>query len=156
MTSLRTGASVRRHFDRFVLPSWGEREIRSITRRDVIDILDGIIDSGRATSANRVKAYLSKFFNWCVERDVLDVAPTAGVRPPSKETSRERVLSDDEVRWFWRACEQVGQPWGTLGQLLLLTGQRRSEVAQMTEAEIRPGHVWHLSAERTGSVAQIP
>nr|WP_156362945.1 DUF4102 domain-containing protein [Rubellimicrobium mesophilum] len=148
LTGLRTGASVRRHFDRFILPVWGEREIRSITRRDVIDLLDDIVDSGLATTANRVKAYLSKFFNWCVERDLLEVAPTSGVRPPSKEVSRDRVLYDDEVRWFWQACEQAGQPWGSLGLLLLLTGQRRSEVAQMTEAEIRPGYVWHAPQRR--------
>jgi integrase len=149
LSTLRTGKQVRQHLDRFVVSAWGERDIQSITRRDVIDLLDGIVDSGRATTANRVRAYLSKFFGWCVEREVLEIAPTSGVRAPAKELTRDRVLSDDELRWFWAACERVGQPWGPLGQMLLLTGQRLREVAQMTEAELRPNNVWHLSALRT-------
>jgi len=149
LSSLRSGKQVRQHLERFVVSAWGERDIQSITRRDVIELLDGIVDSGRATTANRVRAYLSGFFNWAVEREILEVAPTTGVRAPAKEVVRDRVLSDDEVRWFWRACERVGPPWGAMGQMLLLTGQRLREVAQMTGTELRPGHLWHLTAART-------
>lgn len=149
LTGLRRGSEVRRYLDRFAVEPWGERNIQTITRRDVIELLDSIVDSGRKTTANRVRAYLSKFFNWAVEREILEVAPTTGVRAPAKEVTRDRVLSDEEVRWFWRACERVGQPWGPLGQMLLLTGQRLNEVAQMAEGELRPGNLWHLAAERT-------
>ncbi len=70
-----------------------------------------------------------------------------GVKPAAKESSRDRALSDDEVRWFWQACEAEGFPWGPMGKILLLTGQRRREVAQMTEAEI-DGAAWRLPAAR--------
>lgn len=149
LSSLKSGAQAHQFLARFVVTAWGERDIRTISRRDVIDLLDKIVDSGRATTANRVRAHLSKFFNWCVEREVLEVAPTSGVRAPAKEVTRDRVLSDDEVRWFWHACERVGPPWGAMGKVLLLTGQRLREVAQMTETELRPGNLWHLPASRT-------
>ncbi|MDJ0639733.1 MAG: site-specific integrase [Paracoccaceae bacterium] len=106
------------------------------------------MDSGRAVIANRVRAYLSGFFNWCIERGVIEVSPPAGVKPPAKEVSRDRVLSDDENRRFWKACRQIGQPWGPMSQVLLLTGQRRNEVSGITDGEIS-GETWHLSADRT-------
>ncbi len=148
LSTLRSGATVKRELERHVVSVWGERDIHSITKRDVIDLLDGIADSGRVVSANRVRAYIGKFFAWCVERDVIDQSPAAGVRPVAKERSRERVLSDDEIRWLWTACDRVGQPWGHLGKMLLLTGQRLGEVCGMTDREI-DGDLWSLSGERT-------
>ncbi|MDE3080960.1 MAG: integrase arm-type DNA-binding domain-containing protein, partial [Paracoccaceae bacterium] len=127
---------------------WGDREIQSITKRDVIELLDDIVDTGTVTTANRVRAYLSGFFNWCIGRDVIDLSPMSGVKAPAKEKSRDRVLSDDEVRWFWLACEKVGAPWEQFAKSLLLTGQRLNEVAKMSEDELR-GDMWHLPASRT-------
>ena len=157
LKGLKSGDVVRRELDRFVVKEWGERDIHSITKRDVIDLLDGIADSGRVVTANRVRAYLNKFLNWAVERDILPLSPAAGVKPVAKEASRDRVLTDDETRWFWQACEAEGFPWGPLGKALLLTGQRLNEVAQITEREIR-GDLWHLSADRTknGRAHDVP
>ena len=58
------------------------------------------------------------------------------------------MLSDDEIRWFWQACDKAGEPWGPLGRMLLLTGQRLAEVAQMTEGELH-GAMWSLPGART-------
>jgi integrase len=157
LSGLKSGATVRRELDRFVVSAWGDRDIHSITKRDVIDLLDGIADSGRVVTANRVRAYLCKFLNWAVERDILPLSPATGVKPVAKETSRDRVLTDDEIRWFWTACEAEGFPWGPLGKVLLLTGQRLNEAAKITEGEIR-GELWHLSADRTknGRAHDVP
>lgn len=157
LASLKSGAVVRRELDRFVVAEWGERDIHSITKRDVIDLLDDIADSGRVITANRVRAYLNKFLNWAVERDIIPMSPATGVKPAAKEASRDRVLSDDEIRWFWTACEAEGFPWGPLGKVLLLTGQRLNEAAQITDAEITGG-LWHLSADRTknGRAHDVP
>lgn len=157
LKGLKSGDVVRRELDRFVVAPWGERDIHSITKRDVIDLLDGIADSGRVVTANRVRAYLNKFLNWAVERDILPLSPATGVKPVAKELSRDRVLTDDEIRWFWQACEAEGFPWGPLGKLLLLTGQRLNEVAQITDSELR-GEVWHLTADRTknGRAHDVP
>lgn len=148
LKGLKSGDVVKRELDRFVVATWGDRDIHSITKRDVIDLLDGIADSGRVVTANRIRAYLNKFLNWCVERDILPISPATGVKPVAKETSRDRVLTDDEIRWFWQACDAEGFPWGPLGKVLLLTGQRLNEAAQMSDGEIR-GKVWHLSTDRT-------
>lgn len=75
---LRTGKEVRRMFDVDVLPAWGARTLASITRRDVIDLLDRIVDSGRPVRANRIFAAVRKFFNSAVERDLLGVSPCNG------------------------------------------------------------------------------
>jgi integrase len=148
LSTKRSGEDAYRFLERFALEPWGDRAIQSITKRDVIDLLDGIVDSGRGITANRVRAHLSTFFNWCVGRDVLAMSPMIGIKKPAKETSRDRVLSDREIRLFMAACDQVGEPWGPMGKLLLLTGQRLNEVARMTEGEII-GQDWLLPAERT-------
>lgn len=157
LTGLRSGAAVRRQLDRYVVTAWGDREIGTITRRDVIDLLDGIVDAGHETTANRIRAYLSKFFAWCASRDLIDISPALNVKAPAKERPRDRVLSDDEIRWFWAACGAVGYPFGLMGRLMLLTGQREGEVTGMTEREIR-GETWHLSADRTknGRAHDVP
>jgi integrase len=148
LAKLKSGDDVSAQFRRHILPAWGGRDIHEIARRDVIDLLDQIADSGRIATANRVRVYLSHFFNWCVSRDILAISPVHGVKPVGREASRERVLSDDEIRWFWRACDDLGFPWGPLGQTLLLTGQRLGEVAGMTDAEIS-GDVWSMAPQRT-------
>lgn len=148
LSKLKSKKQSRDFLDRFVLEQWGDRDVQSIRKRDVIELLDSIADSGRGTSANRVLAHLRKFLNWCVERDILEVSPASGVKPPAKENQRDRVLSDDEIRLFWRACDHAGQPFGPLGKLLLLTGQRRGEVGEITDKEI-DGDTWHLTPDRT-------
>jgi len=148
LSTLKSGETVKRELHRHVVAVWGERDIQGITKRDVIDLLDAIADSGRVVTANRVRAYLNKFLSWCVERDIIDQSPAMGVKPAAKEKSRDRVLSDDEIRLFWQACTTEGQPWGHLGKLLLLTGQRLGEVVNMTDREIT-GDLWHLTGDRT-------
>lgn len=148
LASLKSGAEVKRRLEVEVLPYWGDRDIHEITRRDVRDLLDRVGDSGRVTTANRLRAYISGFFNWAVDRDVISVAPSQGIKAVAKEKSRDRVLTDDELRWFWRACDDLGFPWGPLGQTLLLTGQRLGEVVGLTDAEIS-GDTWHLAPDRT-------
>jgi integrase len=148
LSTLKSGETVKRELHRHVVAIWGERDIHDITKRDVIDLLDGIADSGRVVSANRVRAYLNKFLSWCVERDIIDQSPAMGVKPSAKEKSRDRVLTDDEIKLFWKACTTEGHPWGHLGKMLLLTGQRLGEVVNITDREIS-GDIWHLSADRT-------
>ncbi|MBK0399503.1 integrase arm-type DNA-binding domain-containing protein [Limibaculum sp. M0105] len=144
----KSADQIRRYFDVEILPVWGERRVDEITRRDVIDLLDAVVDRGAPVTANRVRAMLSRFFNWCVERDVIDASPCAGVKPPTEEKPRDRILTDDEIRWFWRATGRMGYPFGNLFQFLLLTGQRRGEGAAMSVAEVT-GNEWHLTRDRT-------
>ena len=133
-----------------VLPRWGHKRVQDITKRDVLDLLDAVIDRGGGLSANRVLAVVRKLFNWAVQRGIISVSPAAGVKGPLTETSRDRILSDDEIRWLWLACEKVGYPFGSMAQLLLLTGQRRNEIAGMTWGEIDlDKKLWTLPGGRT-------
>ena len=123
--------------------------VNEITRREVLDVLDRVVDGGAPISANRTLAAMRKLFNWCVARDIIAVSPCAGVKPPTAERSRDRVLSDDELRLVWRAADKIAWPFGLLVKLLALTGQRRDEVAKMRwdELDLEAG-LWTLPRER--------
>lgn len=147
LSKLRSGKTVKRQMDVHIRPLWGDLTVHEITKRDVIDLIDWIADSGRVTTANRVRGYISKFFNWCIERAIMDASPATGVKAVAAENSRDRVLSDEEIRWVWRAASEEQQPWQHIVKLLILTGQRKGEVAGLSDREIE-GDVWRLPKER--------
>jgi len=132
-----------------VLENWGDRKIGEVTRADVRNMLDRIVESGSPIAANRVHSIVRKLFNWCVEQELVTASPCASMKPPAAETSRDRVLSDDELRHVWKAADQLGAPFGSIVQLLTLTGQRRGEVAGMEwgEIDLEKG-LWSLPRER--------
>jgi integrase len=133
-------------FRTVIVPAWGSRSVHDIARRDVIELLDGVAVD-RPVLANRVRAALSKFFGWLAARDVIKASPCVGVAAPTKETPRERVLSDDELRRLWLAAEAVGDSAGAYTKLLILTGQRRGEIAGLRWGEVIDG-LLALPAER--------
>jgi integrase len=140
-----------------VLPVWGRRKVDSISRRDVLDLLDGIVDRGAPVMANRALATVRKFFNWCVDRSIITASPCTGVKAPSQETTRDRVLTDEELRAVWLAADRVGWPFGPFVKLLILTAQRRDEVAGITKSELHErGAEWHLPAAKNGLASIIP
>ena len=118
------------------LPTFGSIPVASITKRDINRLIDKIVDAGSPIAANRVLAFTKRFFSWCRERDILELSPAEAIRPPSKEKTRDRVLTLEEMKKFWVACDQIGYPWGPIFQLLLLTGARLREVAQASWDEI--------------------
>jgi site-specific recombinase XerC len=75
-----------------VLPAWSGRRAQDITKRDVLDLLDGIVDRGAPIHANRVLAAVRKLFSWCIERDILTASPCTGLKAPATEQSRDRLL----------------------------------------------------------------
>jgi integrase len=132
-------------------PAWKQKLIKAVTKRDVLRLLDGIVDRGAPIMANRVRALLSKFFAWCVERDIIEFSPMVSIKPPSKETTRDRVLSDDEIALVLKACDAVGAPFGPMVKMLFYTGQRRTEVAgaRFAELEIEGNNqLWVIPPER--------
>jgi integrase len=147
---LRTAQETERLLRQHVLPRWRGRMVHEITRRNVLDILDRVVDGGAPIAANRVFAAVRKFFNWCVARDIIAASPCAGVKPPTAERARDRVLSDDELRLVWAAADKLGGAFGPLVKLLALTGQRRDEVAGMRWDELDlDARLWTLPAGRT-------
>ncbi|HVC52526.1 MAG TPA: tyrosine-type recombinase/integrase, partial [Stellaceae bacterium] len=155
-------AEFRRIINHDVLPAWGERPIRSITKPDVNKLLDAKAkgrerarkgtEGGAATQANRTLTRLRTLFAWAVANDLIDSDPTAGVSPRVQERTRDRVLTDSEIVSLWAAAEQAGWPYGPIFRLLLLTAQRESEVAGMRWAELDlDKRLWTLPRERTKS-----
>lgn len=144
----RRGDDVAAMFRREVRGLWDARDIQSITKRDVIDVLDGIVDRGSPVTANRLRAHLNTLFNWAKGRDIIQVNPLDGIKPPTLERARDRVLTNDEIRLFWQASMRMEYPFGPLYRVLLLTGQRLREVAEMTWQEI-DGDTWTLPASRS-------
>jgi integrase len=131
------------------IPHWRGRNVREITKRDVIERLEKIADRA-PIMANRSLAAIRKLCNWAVARDILQSSPCAGVAAPSPEKSRDRILTDDELRLAWFAADADGWPFGPMLQLLILTGQREAEVAGMCEDEInRTSKTWLLPGLRT-------
>ena len=113
-------------------------------------MLEGIVDRGAPFTANRALAVLTRLGNWAVEREIIAASPFDRIKPPTVETSRERVLSDDEIRLLWPAFDAVGHPFGPFGKLLLLTGARRAEVAGMRWSEVDlAAKTWTLPGART-------
>jgi integrase len=133
-----------RRLQRYVVGNWGARNLDSITRADVRAMLDGI---EAPIEANRVYSIVRKFFTWAVESDLIVNSPVFGLRAPNPETSRDRILTDDELKAVWRAAEKIGYPFGSVVQLLILTGQRRSEVGGLQWSEIE-GDTWVIPKER--------
>jgi integrase len=115
---------------------WKGRRLSAIGRGDVHAMLDEIVDRPAPILANRTLALFRRMCNWSVERGIIATSPCEGVKAPSPVRSRNRVLSDSELRQVWKASEAIGWPFGALVKLLILSGQRRNEVAEMRWSEI--------------------
>jgi integrase len=155
----------RRNFDNHVLPRWADRDIASITRRDVIELLDAVVDGGTKVrtpegktkhvkggpiAANRVLAAVRALFNWALRRGIIETTPAALVERPGEETQRERTLTADELRAIWPAAEGLSYPIGPYFRMVLLIGQRREEVARMAWADIDiKEKTWTIPADET-------
>lgn len=138
-----------------VIPCWQGVDVTKIVRRDVHDLLDAIVDRGAPIHANRTLAVIRKLFNWAVDRDLVSVSPVAGVKPPGKEHSRDRVLNDDELKAVWEAADSIGYPFGSMYQMLILTGQRLNEVARMQWTHVK-GETWSLPTTKNEEPHEVP
>ena len=130
-----------------VLPQWQGRKLVELTRADVKALLGDLTET--PVIANRVHSILHTLFDWAVETDLITSSPAAGIKRPNKETPRDRVLTDAELRAVWLGAEKEGFPYGAIIQLLILTGQRRGEVAGMARSELdHNSGIWALPRER--------
>lgn len=129
--------------------------IKVIKRGDVTRELERLISDigakgGKGTRANRGLAAIKKLYSLCVDQGIVEISPVGGLKPPIKEESRDRFLTDDEIIAYWKGCEAEGYPFEQFGKLLFLTGQRRQEIAAMrwSELDLHRG-TFALKAERT-------
>jgi integrase len=147
----RSWRETERILQREFVATYGQRDIREIRRSDILEMLDRAIERGATYQANRILANLRKLFNWaCFDRGIVEASPVAGVRAPTRERARDRVLNDDEIKAIIGACRKDRYPYGPFVLLLLATAARRNEVAQARWDEVDfEERVWVIPAERS-------
>ena len=153
LSQLRTGYQARTFLREFAL-EFGHTNITDFTKQDFVGLLNRIMAAGTGTKANRVFTHIKSFFGWAIGQGYLEHSPCEYVKKPFKEKPRERFLSDQEIKWFWQVTGEGLEPFGSMARLLLLTGQRLSEVSQMTVQELKSNEHWHLMSDRTKNGTQ--
>src|SRR5207253_1312473 len=109
--------------DKHLLPGWEHVKLREISRPRVRSLIESITDGGAPVLANRVHALLSKIFNFAISRDLRTDNPCIGVEK-NVEKSRDRVLSDDEVKAIWDALANEDPFIQALFKVRFLTAAR--------------------------------
>jgi hypothetical protein len=154
---------------------WKHLKVRDIVRRDVLAIIDAIVERPAPVMADRVWALASRIFNDAIEQDMLDTGNPATRLKKQPERSRERVLDDNEIRALWTALDTVMGPPRTDDadakppaitamialdlQVLLLTAQRPGEVFKMRWQDVDlDGGWWTIPAEysKNGEPHRVP
>ena len=155
----KTWQEAKRLLEADAIPAWGRRKANSITRRDVIRLIEQIMDRGAPVVANRNLTLLKQLFKFGVQRDIIDDSPAVFVDRPAKEIPRDRFLSEDEIRALWGGLDKAGilADLRIAIKLCLVTGQRRGEISGMRHSEIE-GDWWTLPRERSknGKAHRIP
>jgi hypothetical protein len=145
----RSLSEVERIFERYVLPEWGDRQVESIEKSDVADLLSKIAERktkgpsgeiiGTFSVARATRVQLSSFFNWYIEDHASQRFRSPIVKSNSKRWAqpqgRDRVLADDEIRALWRATGKMGA-YGAVVRSALLTAQRFHKVSTMLKADL--------------------
>lgn len=148
---LRSANAVESAFKRLVTPQIGRIGIYDLKRSHVVAMLKEIADKRGPVMADQTLAYLRKAFNWYAvnggDDDFVSPIVRGMARTKPRERARDRILSDDEIRIIWPALDEAGT-FGALAKTLLLTAQRRDEVAHMRQKEIDKGGLWTIPAER--------
>jgi integrase len=150
----RTGRETAHEIRTEFVARFGNRPIDSITSRDIVAVIDAAVKRGAPYRAHNLLAHVRRLFNWAIARGVygIDRSPCDRMKPSKvigPKQLRTRILTDDELRAVWNAARKMGYPNGPLIQMLVLTGQRRSEVAEAQWSEIDPAAgLWRIPASR--------
>lgn len=145
---VRSWQQAQRVLNHDIKPVLKDRPLHEIGRGEIKRLLEDL--AGRAPALARyAHATLRKLFRWAVDRGDIERSPMTEMTPPAPVISRDRVLTDDELRAVWYATVSLNKPFDAFFRLLVLTGQRRSEVAGMSWAELdRASATWTISADR--------
>lgn len=147
----RSAAEDERNLRKDVLSRWAARRVKDITRRDIVRLLNEIVDRGAPIQANRTLSILRRMFSFAVGQAIIETSPCDKVEAPSAENRRDRVLTEDEIRLVWRALDTAPMELNARRalRLMLVTGQRKGEVIGIHQAEIDSlRSVWALPPDR--------
>jgi integrase len=140
----RSYLEIQRHILKYSAPLHN-LQLAKVTRRDVANVLVAVSESAGDVTANRVRTSISGLFTWAMQNGLADGNPVIGTGR-NREHSRERVLTPEELTLIWR---HLGDGhYAAVMKLLILTGQRASEIADLRWSEIH-GDTITLPGERT-------
>jgi integrase len=135
--------NIKTSFKLVFLPKFKRRPLADITPAEVLAAVEKAGDPQHAFAVGRT------FFNWARSKLLIKTSPFDGLKAPTKHKPRDRVLSRDEIRMLWRACDKMDYPFGPAIKLLLLTGARRDEVMHMARSEVDlEKKTWTIPAAR--------
>ena len=140
----------KRQIDADLLPKWRSRPAGEIKAEDLLAILNAKVRDGAPVAANRVRALVSRIFTFAANQRLMPPTanPVIGVMKPTKEKSRDRVLTHGEIRSIWEACETQNPYVCAWFRLRLVTAQRGGELLQMRWQDIdAKSHFWSIPAE---------
>lgn len=131
-TNTKKWRDTKRLLETYAVSVLGSRDITSIDRATIHALLDETSEKNGMAMARELRKHLSIMFNWCVDRGICSFNPMAGMkRRDLQYVSRDRVLSIEELKLIWIAATKLGYPFGPIVQLLILSGQRRSEISTL-------------------------
>ncbi|MDD2310221.1 MAG: site-specific integrase [Desulfuromonadaceae bacterium] len=132
-----------------VIPLWGNRKAHDVKKRDIIVLVEAIVERGSPGMANNTFKIVRKMFNYAVEKDILQISAANGVKLPAPLNTRERVLSQDEIKLFWSNLEtaSISLDIQSVIKLILLTAQRPGEMVGIHTKEI-DGDWWTIPSDR--------
>jgi integrase len=155
----KTWQEAKRQLETDAIPAWSKKKAYDIKRKDVIELIESIMDRGSPIMANRTLQLVKQVFKFGVQRGIIDASPAVAIDKPAKEIRRDRVLTDDEIKAFWTGMDKTMMtPDVAIAlKLCLVTAQRRAEVAGMRRVEI-DGDWWTIPKERTknGKAHRVP
>lgn len=136
---------VERLLENHVTPKWSGIPLSDITRRQADELITSIVKSGQKGTAREVHKHLHRMFEWALNLEIVTKNPFHGLKkgkgknnPLKAPTEAGRPLERAELRAVWKAAEAMGYPFGPWFQVLLLTGQRRSDWAEAMRSELKP------------------
>jgi integrase len=133
---------------RYLVPALTGVPMPHVGRAELQPILDGIPLTKKGMR-RAVFAYASVLFGWAHKRGHITQNPLTAMVKPEAPKARDRVLADEELARLWEATSSIAQPFGSFFRILILTGQRRSEVAGMGWIELnRAAAAWTIPAAR--------
>lgn len=133
-------------------PAWGKRKAVDIKKRDIVLLLEKIVERGSPGTANCVFRCIRKMFNWAVERDILEHSPCDGIKMPAPTNTGERTLTESEIKFLWNNLNtaSVSDEIRRAIKLIFITAQRPGEIIGMHTDEIdKDGRWWTIPSERS-------
>ena len=147
--SLRSIKHMTAVFRLHITPVLRAAPLTSITRTTIARLISDVTTNSPATG-RYVYAVLRRLFRTAVSRGDLLASPMQDMEPPASVASRDRVLTENELSSLWEASRSLSLPFATAVRLLILTGQRRSEVIGMDFAELDVANAtWTIPARRS-------